>query len=93
MRNRDPETGMVPEGIFERSVNFANHLPRVADRDYNWISKGPYNIGGRTRAFAVDVLNSNHLIAGSVTGGMWNSLNGGESWNKTTVPEQLQSKS
>lgn len=93
MRNRDPETGVVPEGIFERCVNFANHLPRVADRDYNWTSRGPYNIGGRTRAFAVDVLNSNHLIAGSVTGGMWNSLNGGQSWVKTTAPEQLQSVS
>ena len=93
MRNRDPETGIVPEGIFERCVNFANHLPRVADRDYNWTSRGPYNIGGRTRAFAVDVLNSNHLIAGSVTGGMWNSLNVGQSWVKTTAPEQLQSVS
>lgn len=93
MRNRDPETGLVPDGIFERCVNFANHLPRVADRDYGWSSRGPYNIGGRTRAFAVDVLNSNHLIAGSVTGGMWNSLNGGQSWVKTTAPEQLQSVS
>ena len=93
MRNRDPETGLVPEGIFERCVNFANHLPRVADRDYGWSSRGPYNIGGRTRAFAVDVLNSNHLIAGSVTGGMWNSLNAGQSWDKTTAPEQLQSVS
>ena len=72
MRNRDPETGLVPDGIFERCVNFANHMPRVADRDYGWTNRGPYNIGGRTRAFAVDVLNSNHLIAGSVTGGMWN---------------------
>jgi len=93
LRNRDPETGTVPEGIFERCVNFANHLPRVADRDYSWTSRGPYNIGGRTRAFAVDVLNSNHLIAGSVTGGIWNSLNGGQSWDKTTAPEQLQSVS
>lgn len=93
LRNRDPETGAVPEGIFERCVNFANHLPRVADRDYSWTSRGPYNIGGRTRAFAVDVLNSNHLIAGSVTGGIWNSLNGGQSWDKTTAPEQLQSVS
>jgi len=93
MRNRDPETGVVPEGIFERCVSFANHLPRVADRDYGWTNRGPYNIGGRTRAFAVDILNSNHLIAGSVTGGMWNSLNGGQSWVKTTSPEQLQSVS
>ena len=93
MRNRDPETGLVPDGIFERCVNFANHLPRVADRDYGWTNRGPYNIGGRTRAVAVDVLNSNHLIAGSVTGGMWNSMNGGQSWNKTTAPEQLQSVS
>ncbi len=93
LRNRDPETGEIPAGIFKKSIEFTNRLPRISDfdRNYSWDVRGPVNIGGRTRAFAVDILNSNHLIAGSVTGGVWNSLDGGETWTKTSAPDQLQS--
>ncbi len=41
---------------------------------------GPSNIGGRTRALLVDLDNSNHLIAGGASGGIWNSSNGGLNW-------------
>ena len=95
MRNRNPETGEIPAGIFSRAVSFANHLPKSnnLNRDYTWESRGPFNKGGRTRAFAVDVLNSNVLLAGSVTGGMWRSSNAGQTWTKTTTPDQLASVS
>ncbi len=57
----------------------------------DWKSIGPYNIGGRTRALALDVLNEQIILAGGVSGGMWRSTDSGESWTKTTTVDQLQS--
>src|SRR5690606_24770594 len=48
----------------------------------------PHNIGGRTRAFGVDINNEDVLIAGGISGGIWRSANGGQSWVKVTKPEQ-----
>ena len=56
-----------------------------------WTSIGPQNIGGRTRALALDVRNENTILAGGVSGGVWRSTNGGQSWSKTTSPNQIQS--
>ncbi|MCX7744386.1 MAG: T9SS type A sorting domain-containing protein [Flavobacteriales bacterium] len=42
---------------------------------------GPNNVGGRTRAFLVDKTNPNRLFAGGVSGGLWVSNNGGNTWN------------
>lgn len=57
----------------------------------DWKSIGPYNIGGRTRALALDVLDEQTILAGGVSGGMWRSTDSGESWTKTTTVDQLQS--
>ncbi|MES2765299.1 MAG: T9SS type A sorting domain-containing protein [Bacteroidota bacterium] len=102
MRLRDPATGKIPEGIRFKELEFAKTLPVresflkgkdgiLASGD--WKPRGPYNVGGRTRALAVDVTNDNILLAGGVSGGMWRSTDGGASWKKTTAPEQLQSVS
>jgi hypothetical protein len=48
-------------------------------------------VGGRTRAFGIDVANANILLAGCVSGGMWRSSDGGTSWTKTTVATALHS--
>ncbi len=36
--------------------------------------------GGRTRAILVDATNSNKIFAGSVSGGLWRSTDGGANW-------------
>lgn len=56
-------------------------------------SIGPENIGGRTRALAIDVSDntSNTILAGGVSGGMWRSTNGGTSWTRVTTLPQLAS--
>ncbi|MBI2731648.1 MAG: hypothetical protein HYX40_13035 [Sphingobacteriales bacterium] len=47
----------------------------------NWTSLGPsVTIGGRILCIAVDPANSNNLWAGSASGGIWKSINGGSSW-------------
>lgn len=50
--------------------------------DYNWMDLGPDNVGGRTRAILVDRSNINHLYAGAVSGGLFESINRGGTWDK-----------
>ena len=46
----------------------------------NWNFKGPDNVGGRTRALVIDKDNNQTLYAGGVSGGIFKSVNGGQSW-------------
>ncbi|HBB90750.1 MAG: hypothetical protein A2X22_11370 [Bacteroidetes bacterium GWF2_49_14] len=48
-----------------------------------WQELGPNNVGGRTRAFLIDKDNSDVCFAGSVSGGLWKTTTGGNSWEKT----------
>ena len=93
MRNHDPETGEIPENWKQLQQEFADRMPRRGDRDLTWEHRGPHNIGGRTRALAIDVLNDNHIIAGGVTSGVWSSNNGGSSWTHGTEAQHIHSLS
>lgn len=91
-RLKDPETGKIPYKIRQKELEFAKTLPNDLNFSYKstqWEAWGPYNVGGRTRAAAIDVLNENIIIAGGVSGGVWRSVNGGASWIKTTASDQL----
>jgi hypothetical protein len=97
---QDPATGKIPEGIREKELAFAERIRKsqgnIAGRVANdviedWRPRGPFNVGGRTRALAIDLDNENILLAGGVSGGMWRSENGGLSWVKTTGTSDLQS--
>lgn len=52
----------------------------------NWIERGPANVGGRTRSIWVDPTDTTHLtwFAGSVSGGVWKTENGGVNWRHLT---------
>lgn len=45
-----------------------------------WVERGPSNISGRTRSLIIDPRDPNHLIAGSVGGGMWRSTDRAATW-------------
>ena len=45
-----------------------------------WTSIGPGNIGGRTRAIAIDPNNSAIMHAAGVAGGIWKSTDAGATW-------------
>lgn len=92
MRLANPTTGQVPNGIRQRELAFANKKFKTSGTSSTvWQRRGPFNVGGRTRALALDVDNENIIIAGGVTGGMWRSTDGGQSFTKTTTPSQLHS--
>jgi len=90
IRLADPNTGEIPKNIRQKEMMFAKTLPISSVMSKaNWLHRGPYNVGGRTRALAMDVLNENTLLAGGASGGMFRSINGGQSWVMTTNPNQL----
>ncbi len=106
LRTHDPASGEIPVDIRRKELEFAGTLPVRSARQplrlgkgsaaaqvqvSDWRSQGPYNLGGRTRAAAYDVSRSNVILAGGVSGGMWRSTDGGQTWQKTTAPAQLYS--
>ncbi|MBI4548191.1 MAG: T9SS type A sorting domain-containing protein [Ignavibacteriae bacterium] len=108
MRLHDPATGRIPLRIREKELAFALTLPTAesihlqkqrSERGVSqinpivWSKRGPYNVGGRTRALAVDISDERVMLAGGVSGGVWRSTNAGLTWTKMTIPSDLQSTS
>lgn len=89
-RLADPATGKIPENIRMREIAYASRLPRAdVQRDsvaVDFESIGPFNVGGRTRAFAVDRMNPDTYIAGGVSGGVWRTTDAGASWTEVSDP-------
>ncbi|OJJ21265.1 hypothetical protein BKI52_11920 [marine bacterium AO1-C] len=95
----NPTTGLtVPR---DQEVAFSLYLDQIAKRSRsasqnlipveNWKQRGPFNVGGRTRALAIDRNDENTIFAGGVSGGMWRSTDGGATWNKVTGVSEIQS--
>ncbi|MGA2821999.1 MAG: hypothetical protein ABSE72_00560 [Bacteroidales bacterium] len=92
MKLKDPKTGMIPLGIRSRELSYTSKLPKYPEGgDQSWTWRGPTNIGGRMLCIAVDVDDDDHLLAGSASGGMWESADRGQNWHKTTSPDAEQS--
>jgi hypothetical protein len=101
---KDP-SGKIPEGIREQEMALARSMPvketeifstNSSSRTSNlntYLPAGPNNTGGRTRAIAYDInyASTNVIIAGSVSGGIMRSSNGGTSWALVTPPEDVHS--
>ena len=90
LRLRDPLTGLVPLGMRRREVAHARALARrvAADKTVDWRFRGPHNVGGRTRALAIDLADPTYatLLAGGVSGGLWRSVDDGANWSLVTDP-------
>ncbi len=98
LKYQNPKLGKIPEYIrenelryYDNSLSVKNTKSRVTNNLSGWVNRGPFNVGGRTRALAIDVSNEDNILAGGVSGGMWRSTNGGQSWIKTTGSNELQS--
>ncbi|MBT8271295.1 MAG: hypothetical protein KJO25_04540, partial [Bacteroidia bacterium] len=60
----------------------------------NWVSRGPDNFGGRTRAVMFDPndLNNETVFAGGVSGGLWKNTqisNANSEWTRVGIPSNL----
>ncbi|MDM8160036.1 PKD domain-containing protein [Labilibaculum sp. K2S] len=89
---KNPLTGQIPFNIKELEkayvLSSASGLQsRLKTGGLSYTNSGPRNVGGRTRALAVDMANENTILAGGTTGGMWKSTDNGASWTRTTKLE------
>ena len=88
-RLADPRTGEIPANIRSREMEYASSLPKSADYDKSgkqeFVHIGPYNVGGRTRALAIDIGDPRIYFAGGVSGGMWRSTDEGANWTKVSA--------
>lgn len=103
LRQRDPATGRIPanaradERVFSATLPswetgaFAKGSSVSSGFNFNWRQRGPYNVGGRTRALAIDANDENTILAGGVSGGLWRSSDAGTNWTRSTALDQLPS--
>ena len=62
IRLADPNTGEIPRNIRQKEMMFAKTLPKSSVMSKgNWLHRGPYNVGGRTRALSMDILDENSV--------------------------------
>lgn len=96
----DPATGKIPINIHRKEAEFIKNIPTVESAQFKpgfrtksetWSLAGPSNVGGRTRALALDVTDEKTIIAGGVSGGMWRSENSGLSWTRSSHPAVINS--
>ncbi len=90
LKHKNPVSKMVPKNIHLKEQEFVCKIAS-ANTGINWFLRGPQNLGGRTRALALDVKNSNRIIVGGVSGGVWISEDLGKSFEKATTPQQFHS--
>lgn len=97
---KNPETGKVPEGIFELEMAqarqlYAQQVASKVEAVNSYVFQGPNNLGGRTRAVVYDVRfngTSNQVIlAGGVSGGIFKSTDNGATWTRKSPTNQLYS--
>ncbi len=84
----NPNTGLIPQAIRIKELQFSDKLSENSDnkriKSSTWEYRGPNNLGGRTRAIGVDVMNEKVIIAAGVSGGLWRSEDFGVSWEKVS---------
>ena len=92
---KNPYTNKIPRDIIQLELEFSKNLPidnatpkLAKNGGYGWTNRGPYNVGGRTRALAISRGKENVIFAGGVSGGIWRSQDSGETWRKLTKRKQ-----
>lgn len=93
---KNPLSGIIP--MEEKQQELENTLlikqeaqlrRRRAPNVYT--SRGPSNLGGRTRAFAVDLSDntSQTMLSGGVSSGLFRTTDGGASWTKVSANDEI----
>ena len=96
----NPATGEIP--FDEKELEFKNSKKakiRIDDGDNlrapdaSIVSRGPSNLGGRTRTIVFDQSDGtgNTILAGGVSGGVFRTTNGGASWTKVSPNDEVHS--
>lgn len=87
-----PKSGTIPFDIRAREVAFDEQIKtnnkslsaNARGAQTNWDLAGPFNVGGRTRGAAIDIRNSDIIIAAGASGAIWKTENAGNTWTRKT---------
>jgi len=87
MLRANQHTGVVDPKDVALAMSQANELRAASNKttalaQMEWAHRGPDNVGGRTRAFISDKLDSNKLYVGMVSGGWWYSDDDANTWKQ-----------
>ncbi|WP_299680129.1 T9SS type A sorting domain-containing protein [uncultured Dokdonia sp.] len=92
---RDPQTGIIPRD--QKELEFQTSITQLRNQDISrtsqnvYTNRGPSNLGGRTRTLAIDLSDptSNTMLAGAVSGGVFRTTDGGQSWSKVSPNSEI----
>jgi len=90
LQKRDPITKEIPKNIHLKEQKFVSKIAKSTS-NLSWFGRGPFNLGGRTRALAIDIDNPDRIVVGGVSGGVWISEDLGSTFTKATTPHQFHS--
>ena len=90
MRNNQLTGQINPADVIKARKQKAS-LKSSGSLGLNWLSMGPDNYAGRTRALIIDNkdANRNTIYAGSVSGGLWKSTTRGLTWSPANTGDIL----
>ncbi len=96
---KDPVSGEIPKNQQIQEFNEAKNLMNLAktsrsntNRSTNtYISRGPSNLGGRTRSIVIDKSDAtgNTMISGGVSGGVFRTTDGGANWTRVSPNQEI----
>lgn len=85
-----PSSGSLNEARANWRKFVTNEFPKIMEAkkktrsNQNWHPIKNNNVAGRVNFIRLDPTNNNILYAGTPKGGLWKSINGGDSWNNLT---------
>ncbi len=94
---KDPATGRIPDGVFDKAYQQAMNAPEKATLSPNenntYLVGGNLSAGGRTRVVAYDKryngTTNQVIVAGAVSGGIMRSADGGATWTRVGATNQI----
>jgi photosystem II stability/assembly factor-like uncharacterized protein len=96
---KNPVTGEIPLEEKAMELEIAQEA-RIRSKQLRsslntYITRGPTNLGGRTRALKVDLSDntSNTILAGGVSSGLFRTTDGGASWTKVSANDEIHNVS
>ena len=81
---RNVNTGKMEASDFSSAWQAVQALNASRSSILTLVDEGPDNVGGRTRAILVDNSDNNIVYAGSVSGGLFKSINRGNTWSRVS---------
>ena len=79
---QDETTGEIDAAQYVIAKQEVLNLMLQKSGAFTFVEEGPDNVGGRTRGLAIKPGDDNIIYAGGISGGLFNSIDAGNSWNR-----------